>query len=495
MVVAEIIVGFSERAREGTRGKGIVVKAVLFFAFVATRENHESSSGQGMRFKLKHQTLSVINDLMTNSFFDKSLADADPLVSDAIDNEVRRQVNGLELIASENFVSEAVLQAMGSVFTNKYAEGYPGKRYYGGCEFADVVERLAIERAKEIFGAEHANVQPHSGSQANTAVYLAALEHGDKILGMNLSHGGHLTHGHPLNFSGLNYDVADYGVTRESETIDYEDLRKKAEDHRPKMIICGASAYPRVIDFERIGEIAKSVGAVVMADIAHIAGLVAVGLHPSPVPHCEYVTTTTHKTLRGPRAGLILCRTEFAKKVDSRVFPGTQGGPLVHIIAAKAVAFGEALREDFKHYQTQVISNARALAEELKNNGLRLVSGGTDNHLILVDVYMDGKGITGKKAEKALDEVHITVNKNTIPFDTNKPFVASGIRLGTPALTTRGMKENEMAEIGRLICEILSDSESEEVRTSVRKKVLELTRRFPMYPGRYKPLASGSTVA
>ncbi|MCA1638380.1 MAG: serine hydroxymethyltransferase, partial [Acidobacteria bacterium] len=375
-----------------------------------------------------------------NNSFTANLADVDSLIAEAINDETKRQASGLELIASENFVSEAVLQAMGSVFTNKYAEGYPKKRYYGGCEFADVVEQLAIDRAKEIFGAEHANVQPHSGAQANMAVFLASLQHGDKILGMNLSHGGHLTHGHPMNFSGINYEVSDYGVSKETEQIDCEELQKIAEETRPKMIICGASAYPRTIDFRRISEIAKSVGAVVMADIAHIAGLVAVGLHPSPLPHCEFVTTTTHKTLRGPRGGLILCREEFAKEVNKSVFPGVQGGPLVHIIAAKAVAFGEALRKDFKTYQQQILSNAQALADELKNQGLRLVSGGTDNHLILVDVFMDGKGITGKVAEKALDTVHLTVNKNMIPFDTNSPFTASGIRLGTPALTTRGMK-------------------------------------------------------
>ncbi|MGI8543491.1 MAG: serine hydroxymethyltransferase [Aridibacter sp.] len=421
-----------------------------------------------------------------NKFFTADLAEVDPIVREAIDDEVRRQADGLELIASENFVSEAVLQAMGSVFTNKYAEGYPGKRYYGGCEFADVVETLAIDRAKEIFGAEHANVQPHSGSQANTAVYMSAIEHGDKILGMKLEHGGHLTHGHPLNFSGLSYEVADYGVSKDTETIDYDELQRIAEAEKPKMIVCGASAYPRIIDFERIGEIAGSIGAVVMADIAHIAGLVATGLHPSPVPHCEFVTTTTHKTLRGPRGGLILCREEFKKDVDRNVFPGIQGGPLVHIIAAKAVAFGEAINRDFKAYQQQVIDNAQALAEELINQGLRLVSGGTDNHLVLVDVYMDGKGITGKKAEKALDAVHITVNKNTIPFDQNKPFIASGIRLGTPALTTRGMKEDEMRLIAKLIAEIVHDVDSEEVQTRVKKEVAELTEKFPMYQKRYK---------
>ncbi len=421
-----------------------------------------------------------------NNFFTASVSEVDPVISGAIDNEVKRQQNGLELIASENFVSEAVLQAMGTPFTNKYAEGYPGKRYYGGCEFADVVEQTAIDRAKEIFGAEHANVQPHSGAQANMSVLLAALEHGDPILGMNLSHGGHLTHGHPLNFSGLNYTVSDYGVNRDTETIDYDELQKIAEEKRPKLLICGASAYPRTIDFERIGEIARSVGAKVMADIAHIAGLVATGLHPSPVPHCEFVTTTTHKTLRGPRGGLILCREEFAADVNRRVFPGVQGGPLMHVIAAKAVSFGEALRPDFKTYQQQILANAKALATTLTDAGLRLVSGGTDNHLLLVDVFMDGKGITGKAAEKALDEVHITVNKNTIPFDTNKPFVASGIRLGTPALTTRGMKEAEMQAIGGMIAALIHEPESEEVKTRVRSQVAELTARFPMYPSRMK---------
>ncbi len=421
-----------------------------------------------------------------SNFFTSPISEADPLISGAIDDEVRRQVDGLELIASENFVSEAVLQTMGTVFTNKYAEGYPGKRYYGGCEFADVAEQAAIDRAKEIFGAEHANVQPHSGAQANMAVFLAAIEHGDTILGMNLSHGGHLTHGHPLNFSGINYKVTDYGVNKETEQIDYDALQKIAEESRPKLLICGASAYPRTIDFERIGTIAQSVGAMVMADIAHIAGLVAVGLHPSPVPHCEFVTTTTHKTLRGPRGGLILCREEFAKDIDRSVFPGVQGGPLIHIIAAKAVAFGEALRDDFKGYQQQVIKNAKALAETLGNAGLRIVSGGTDNHLILVDVYMDGKGITGKAAEKALDDVHITVNKNTIPFDTQKPFVASGIRIGTPALTTRGMNEDDMRKIGEMIAAIIHEPESDEVKETTKREVAELTAKYPMYPNRYK---------
>jgi glycine hydroxymethyltransferase len=421
---------------------------------------------------------------MMNEFFESDLSDADPIVAKAIDSEIARQSGGLELIASENFVSEAVLQAAGSVFTNKYAEGYPGKRYYGGCEFSDVVEQLAIDRAKEIFGAEHANVQPHSGAQANMAVFLAALQHGDKILGMNLSHGGHLTHGHPMNFSGINFTVSDYGVEKETERIDYDELQAIAEREKPKMLICGASAYPRIIDFERMGEIAKSVGALLMADIAHIAGLVAAGLHPSPVPHCDFVTTTTHKTLRGPRGGLILCREEWAKAIDKAVFPGIQGGPLVHIISAKAVAFGEALKPDFKEYQQQVIKNAQALASALSERGLRIVSGGTDNHLMLVDVFAGGEGITGKVAEKALDEVHITVNKNTIPFDTNSPFVASGIRLGTPALTTRGMKEGEMNIIGNLIADVVQNSESDEIKARVRGEVKSLTERFPLYAGR-----------
>lgn len=430
-----------------------------------------------------------------NNLFSANLAEVDSVVAEAINNEVKRQSGGLELIASENFVSEAVLQAMGSVFTNKYAEGYPKKRYYGGCEFADVVEQLAIDRAKEIFGAEHANVQPHSGAQANMSVFLASLQHGDTILGMNLSHGGHLTHGHPMNFSGINYKVADYGVNKDTEQIDYDELQRLAEEHKPQMIICGASAYPRIIDFERIGEIARSVGAKVMADIAHIAGLVAVGLHPSPVPHCEFVTTTTHKTLRGPRGGLILCREEFAKDVNKAVFPGVQGGPLVHIIAAKAVAFGEALREDFKAYQQQILDNAQALANELAEQGLRIVSGGTDNHLMLVDVFQDGKGITGKVAEKVLDEVHITVNKNTIPFDTNSPFVASGIRIGTPALTTRGMKEDEMRQIGKLIADVIHDHESEEVKANVKREVAELTEKFPLYAHRLSDAKSDSISA
>ncbi|HLL76585.1 MAG TPA: serine hydroxymethyltransferase [Pyrinomonadaceae bacterium] len=435
-----------------------------------------------------------MNDRLRNA----PLSEVDPLISEAIDREVARQAGGLELIASENFVSEAVLEAMGSVFTNKYAEGYPRKRYYGGCEFADVVEQAAIDRAKELFGAEHANVQPHSGAQANMAVYLAAISYGDTILGMNLSHGGHLTHGHPMNFSGFTYKVADYGVSRETERIDYDELQRLAEEHRPRMIVCGASAYPRTINFERIGEIARSVGAKVMADIAHIAGPVAAGLHPSPVPHADFVTTTTHKTLRGPRGGLIMCKAgeenAVAKEVDRKVFPGVQGGPLVHIIAAKAVAFHEALQEDFKDYQRRVLANAKALAAELQSHGLRIVSGGTDNHLLLVDVFLGGKGITGKDAEKALDAAGITVNKNTIPFDTNKPFVTSGIRLGTPALTTRGMGEDEMRTVARLISEIIHDPQSDEVRRRVKLDVAELSSRFPLYPKRLRPLPEAEAM-
>src|SRR5438105_9522437 len=429
-----------------------------------------------------------------NDLLNLPLAEVDPVIADAIDNEVARQANGLELIASENFVSEAVLEAIGSVFTNKYAEGHPGKRYYGGCEWTDVVEQTAIDRAKQLFGADHANVQPHSGSQANMAVYLAALNYGDKILGMNLSHGGHLTHGHPLNFSGLSYKVADYGVSRETETIDYDELQRIAEEHQPKLLVCGASAYPRVIDFKRIGEIARSIGARMFADIAHIAGPITADLHPSPVPHADYVTTTTHKTLRGPRGGLILCKEEHAKEIDRKLFPGVQGGPLVHIIAAKAVAFGEALRDDFREYQWQILANAKALCAELQEQGLRIVSGGTDNHLMLVDVWMDGQGITGKDAEKALEAAHITVNKNTIPFDQNKPFVASGLRIGTPAVTTRGMKETEMREIGRLIAQVVHEPESEDVRREVKRGVAELTAKFPLYAKRLKSRASERTA-
>jgi glycine hydroxymethyltransferase len=412
----------------------------------------------------------------------RPLIEADPEIAGAINNETKRLDSGLEMIASENYVSEAVLEAMGSVFTNKYAEGYPGRRYYGGCEYVDVVERLAIERAKQLFSADHVNVQPHSGAQANMGVYMAMLKPGDTILGMDLSHGGHLTHGHPLNFSGKYFKVVAYGVDPETETIDYDALARLAEEHKPKMIVCGASAYPRQINFERIGQIGRSVEAYVMADIAHIAGLIAVGLHPSPVPHVDFVTTTTHKTLRGPRAGMIMCRDAFAKELDRAVFPGVQGGPLVHIIAAKAVCFLEALQPEFKTYQKQVIDNAAALADGLKEQGFRLVSGGTDNHLMLVDVF--SKGITGKVAEKVLEQAGITVNKNTIPFDKNPPLVASGIRIGTPALTTRGMLEAEMKTIAGWIAEVLADPEDSARQRRVKEEVETLCRRFPLYSGR-----------
>jgi glycine hydroxymethyltransferase len=417
----------------------------------------------------------------------QSLFEVDPEVARAIAGETRRQNETLELIASENFVSEAVLEATGSVFTNKYAEGYPGKRYYGGCEFVDVVEELARERAKKLFGAEHANVQPHSGTQANVAVYMTVCKPGDTILGMSLAHGGHLTHGHPLNFSGKMYRVVSYGVKPEGETIDYDEMARLAEEHRPKLIVCGASAYPRVIDFARIAGIARSVGARSMADIAHIAGLVVAGLHPSPFPHMDYVTTTTHKTLRGPRAGMILCRGEFAKELDKVVFPGTQGGPLVHVIAAKAVCLHEAAQPEFARYQRSVVCNASRLAQALVDEGFRLVSGGTDNHLMLVDVAR--RGITGKDAQEALERANITVNKNAIPFDKNPPMVASGIRIGTPAVTTRGMQEGEMAAIGRLIARVLRAPADADVERTVRQSVLALTDRFPLYSKRLATLA------
>ena len=412
----------------------------------------------------------------------ENLARIDPEVAEAVRKETVRQGQQLELIASENFVSEAVLEAVATVFTNKYAEGYPGKRYYGGCENADVVENLARDRAKQIFGADHANVQPHSGAQANMAVLMAALKPGDTLLGMNLSHGGHLTHGHPLNFSGRYFGVVAYGVRKDDERLDYEQMAALAREHKPKLIVVGASAYSRIIDFKAVRAAADEVGALVMADIAHIAGLVAAGLHPSPVPHCEFVTSTTHKTLRGPRGGLILCTEAWAKEVDKLVFPGVQGGPLVHVIAAKAVAFKEALAPEFKTYQQQVVRNAQALARTLQAEGFRLVSGGTDNHLMLVDVF--ARGVTGKVAEKALDHAGITVNKNTIPFDTNSPMVASGVRLGTPALTTRGMKEADMEEVGLLISRALQAVESESALAEVKRDVQKLCARFPLYAAR-----------
>ena len=406
----------------------------------------------------------------------------DPQLFDAISKETKRQEYQLELIASENLVSERVLEAQGSLLTNKYAEGYPGKRYYGGCEYVDIAEDLAINRAKELFGAEHVNVQPHSGSQANMAVYFAVLQPGDTILGMNLAHGGHLTHGSPVNFSGRLYNVVPYGVKKDTEYIDYDEVESLAKEHKPKLIVVGASAYPRVIDFKRFREIADSVGAYVMVDMAHIAGLIATGLHPNPVPYAEFVTTTTHKTLRGPRGGMIMCRERFAKDINSRIFPGIQGGPLMHTIAAKAVAFKEALLPEFKEYQQQVINNASSLAASLADKGFRIVSGGTDTHLMLVDLTT--KGLTGKVAEEALDKVGITTNKNGIPFDTQSPFITSGIRIGTPAVTTRGMKEGEMDKIAEFIHTILSDVESGSLQERIKGEVKDLCQKFPIYPER-----------
>src|ERR1700740_991106 len=419
---------------------------------------------------------------MKNDAMSRPLYQADPEVAAAIDNEVRRQHEGLELIASENFVSEAVLEAMGSVFTNKYAEGYPGKRYYGGCEFTDVVENLARDRAKQLFGAEHANVQPHAGSQANMEAYAAVLQPGDTILGLNLAHGGHLTHGHHLNFSGKTYKIVPYGVTKEGETIDYDELEKLAEKEKPKLIIGGGSAYPRIIDFARMRQIADKVGALYLVDMAHFAGLVAGGAHPSPVPHAQIVTSTTHKTLRGPRSGMILSKQEFGAAIDKTVFPGMQGGPLVHIMAAKAVCFLEASQPSFKEYARQVVANAKVLAETLAAEGFRIISGGTDTHLMLVDVF--AQGMLGSEAEKALGEAGITVNKNAIPFDTNPPMKPSGIRIGTPALTTRGMKESEMRQIGRWIAESLLPRSDAGVLTKVKKQVLDLCETFPLYADR-----------
>ncbi|MBC5647231.1 serine hydroxymethyltransferase [Christensenella tenuis] len=407
----------------------------------------------------------------------ESVKNTDQEIYDSMMRELNRQEHNIELIASENFVSPAVMQAMGSHLTNKYAEGYPGKRYYGGCQFVDEVEELARERAKKLFGAEHANVQPHSGAQANTAVYFGVLEPGDTILGMNLSHGGHLTHGSPVNLSGKYFNIVPYGVSEKDEKIDYDKLSDLAQEHKPKMIVAGASAYPRTIDFAKFREIADSVGAYLMVDMAHIAGLVAAGLHPNPVPYAHFTTTTTHKTLRGPRGGMILCSEEYAKIVDKAIFPGTQGGPLMHVIAAKAVSFHEALQPEFKEYQKQIVKNAAALAKTLTDNGLRLVSGGTDNHLMLVDVGEKEK--TGKEIEALLDTVNITVNKNTIPFETLSPFVTSGIRIGTPSVTTRGMKETEMETIGKLIADMILGGETSS--DQVKKSVLELCEAFPLY--------------
>jgi glycine hydroxymethyltransferase len=414
----------------------------------------------------------------------RSLAEADPEIADAIAHETRRQADGLELIASENFVSSAVLEAAGSVMTNKYAEGYPGKRYYGGCEFVDVAETLAINRAKALFGAEHANVQPHSGAQANMSVYLTLLRPGDTVLGMNLAHGGHLTHGHPLNFSGKLFNIIPYGVRKEDERLDYQEFEKLAVQHRPKMIIVGASAYSRVFEFERMAAVAKKVGAPLMVDMAHIAGLVAAGVHPSPVPHADFVTTTTHKTLRGPRGGMVLCREKYAKDLDRTVFPGVQGGPLMHVIAAKAVCFKEAATPEFAAYQQQIVKNAARLASALQSAGFRIVSGGTDNHIVLVDVF--SKGQTGKIAEAALGKAGITVNKNAIPFDQNPPMVASGIRLGTPAVTTRGMGEAEMDLIAEFISMVLASPDDIGTLAMVKIQVEELCRKFPLYPERLR---------
>lgn len=409
------------------------------------------------------------------------LAEQDQAVYEAIQKELNRQRAKIELIASENFVSQAVMEAQGSVLTNKYAEGYPGKRYYGGCEYVDIVENIARERAKEIFGAEHVNVQPHSGAQANMAVYFSVLEHGDTVLGMNLSHGGHLTHGSPVNFSGVQYQFVEYGVDKETHRIDYEDVRNKALKHKPKLIVAGASAYPRIIDFAKFREIADEVGAYLMVDMAHIAGLVAAGLHPNPVPYAHFVTTTTHKTLRGPRGGMILCKEEFAKKIDKAIFPGIQGGPLMHVIAAKAVALGEVMQDSFKVYAQNIIDNAKRLAEGLQKEGLKLVSDGTDNHLLLVDVR--SLGLTGKEAEKVLDDIGITVNKNTIPYDPESPFVTSGIRIGTAAVTTRGFGLAEMDEVASIIGFALKNRDNEANLNEAKARVVALTEKFPLYEG------------
>jgi glycine hydroxymethyltransferase len=428
---------------------------------------------------------------MNNDWMGRSLSEEDPEIAQAIKNEELRQHDGLELIASENFVSEAVLEAAGSVFTNKYAEGYPGKRYYGGCEFTDVVENLARDRAKQLFGAEHANVQPHSGSSANMAAYMAIIQPGDVVMGLDLAHGGHLTHGHKLSFSGKTYKIVSYGVNKETETIDYDELERTAEREKPKMIIGGGSAYPRIIDFKRMREIADKVGALYLVDMAHFAGLVAGGAHPSPVPHAHVVTTTTHKTLRGPRSGMILCKADYAAAVDKSVFPGCQGGPLVHIMAAKAVCFREALQPSFKDYAKQVVANAKVLAKTMQEEGFRIISGGTDTHLMLVDVF--SQGMLGSEAEKALGDAGITVNKNAIPFDTNPPMKPSGIRLGTPALTTRGMKETEMRQVGKWIASALRERTNPDMLKRIRQQVFEMAEMFPLYKERRMGKMAGVT--
>ncbi len=422
-----------------------------------------------------------------NDRMQRPLASVDPQIETLLGEEARRQATGLELIPSENLVSEAVLQTMGSIFTNKYAEGYPGKRYYGGCEFADKVEQLAIDRAKELFGADHANVQAHSGTSANVAVYMSMLQPGDTVLGLALAHGGHLTHGHPLNFSGRMYKFVEYHVRQDTEQIDYDEIEKLAHQHKPKMIVAGASAYSRIIDFERIGRIAKSVDALFFVDMAHIAGLVAAGVHPSPIPHADVVSTTTHKTLRGPRGGMVLCRSAYAKELDKLTFPGTQGGPLVHTIAAKAVCLKEAMEPSFKDYQQQIVANAQSMATEVASKGFRIVTGGTDNHLFLIEVH--SRGITGRDAEQALDRAGITVNKNSIPFDPLPPMKAGGIRLGSPSVTTRGMKEPEMQLIGSWVAEILLHVGDASVEQKVRQQVADLAARFPIYESRLRPAA------
>jgi glycine hydroxymethyltransferase len=431
-------------------------------------------------------------DTKISQHMNRPLQEVDPDIAEVLREEGHRQGTGLELIPSENFVSEAVLEAMGSVLTNKYAEGYPGKRYYGGCEFADRAEQLAIDRAKALFGAEHANVQSHSGTQANVSVYMATLQPGDTVLGMNLSHGGHLTHGHPLNFSGKMYKFIPYGVSKETETIDYDELDRLAREHKPKMIVAGASAYSRIIDFPRMAEIARSVGALFFVDMAHIAGLVAGGMHPSPVPHADFVSTTTHKTLRGPRGGLVMCKAQYAKELDRITFPGTQGGPLMHIIAAKAVCLKEAAEPGFREYAKQIVANAKKLAAEITKAGFRIVSGGTDNHLFLIDLY--SRGITGKDAQPALDRAGITVNKNSIPFDPTPPMTGGGVRMGTPAVTTRGMLEPEMARIAAWIAEVLTHMGDAERERRIRAEVAEFAVQFPLYTRRWDiaPALAGS---
>jgi glycine hydroxymethyltransferase len=432
-------------------------------------------------------------DTTTSQHMNRPLSEVDPDIAEVLRDEGRRQGTGLELIPSENFVSEAVLEAMGSVLTNKYAEGYPGKRYYGGCEFVDRAEQLAIDRAKALFGAEHANVQSHSGTQANVSVYMAALQLGDTVLGMNLAHGGHLTHGHPLNFSGKMYKFIPYGVSKETETIDYDELRRLAQEHKPKMIVAGASAYSRIIDFPRMAKIAKEVGALFFVDMAHIAGLVAGGVHPSPVPHADFVSTTTHKTLRGPRGGLVLCKAQYAKELDRITFPGTQGGPLMHTIAAKAVCLKEAAEPGFREYAKQIVANAQKLAAEISNAGFRIVSGGTDNHLFLIDLY--SRGITGKDAQPALDRAGITTNKNSIPFDPTPPMTAGGIRMGTPAITTRGMLEKDMPKIAAWIAEVLLHMGDAERERRIRSEVADFAVQFPLYTKRWDiaPSFAGSS--